>query len=86
MLLNSLVLQGPSSYQQPVSSSAASEAVAPATAATSSATATPDVAGSVGVLRSAEPIDRLRYQAKLVFNHYDTDKDGKCLHIDAHLI
>jgi hypothetical protein len=31
----------------------------------------------LGVLQQTRPIDRLRYQAKLVFDHFDTDNDGR---------
>lgn len=30
----------------------------------------------LGMLASSRPIDRLRYQAKLVFDHFDQDRDG----------
>ncbi|KAI8466512.1 MAG: hypothetical protein J3K34DRAFT_433633 [Monoraphidium minutum] len=30
----------------------------------------------MGVLKAAQPVDRLRYQAMLLFDHFDADKDG----------
>ncbi|GAX82241.1 hypothetical protein CEUSTIGMA_g9669.t1 [Chlamydomonas eustigma] len=34
-------------------------------------------APAIGVLQSSRPIDRLRYQAKLIFDTFDKDADGK---------
>jgi hypothetical protein len=28
-------------------------------------------------MQTAEPIDRLRYQAMLIFDHFDADRDGE---------
>jgi len=33
-------------------------------------------ANPLGVLKAAQPVDRLRYQGLLLFNHFDADKDG----------
>jgi hypothetical protein len=52
---------------------AAGEAAAAAAAPSSSSSS----AGGVSLLTSAEPIDRLRYQAVLVFEHFDTAKAGQ---------
>jgi hypothetical protein len=48
-----------------------------AAAAPSSSSSSSSSAGGVSLLTSAEPIDRLRYQAVLVFEHFDTAKAGQ---------
>jgi hypothetical protein len=55
--------------QAPASSSSGSEGAS---------SSTPGVSGAVvlGKLQAAEPIDRLRYQAQLLFDALDTDYDG----------
>lgn len=43
-------------------------------------TATPSTStspGVLGVLQKTRPVDRLRYQAKLIFDTFDTDGDGQ---------
>jgi hypothetical protein len=39
--------------------------------------------GSVDVLKAAQPVDRLRYQGLLLFEHFDADKDGARAHAAA---
>lgn len=34
-------------------------------------------APALGILQKTRPIDRLRYQAKLIFDSFDTDADGE---------
>lgn len=50
---------------------------AAAAASTSSSSAGSSALGGAALLTSAEPIDRLRYQAVLVFEHFDTEKAGR---------
>jgi hypothetical protein len=45
--------------------------------AAAASTSSSSVAGGVSMLTSAEPIDRLRYQAVLIFNRFDTTKAGQ---------
>lgn len=45
--------------------------------AAAASTSSSSAAGGVSMLTSAEPIDRLRYQAVLIFNHFDTAQAGQ---------
>lgn len=56
---------------------AAGEAAAASPSSSSSISSGSSSAGGVSLLTSAEPIDRLRYQALLVFEHFDTAKAGQ---------
>jgi hypothetical protein len=77
----------PQQQQQPASTLAAAAAAvggeaaasnaAAATAAGAPAAAAP--AAALATLRSAAPVDRLRYQALLIFDHFDADADGRLL-------
>lgn len=46
-------------------------------ASTSGSSGASGAAAGLGVLKAAAPIDRLRYQAMLLFDHFDADKDGR---------
>jgi len=41
------------------------------------ASASSGAASALGVLQATRPIDRLRYQAKLIFDYFDQDRDGQ---------
>jgi hypothetical protein len=65
---------------QPEAAAAAAAVVAAAAApaaAAAASTGSSSGSGGVSMLTSAEPIDRLRYQAVLIFNHFDTAKSGQ---------
>jgi hypothetical protein len=60
-----------------VAAAVAAPASAGEPAAAAASTSSSSGAGGVSMLTSAEPIDRLRYQAVLIFNHFDTAKAGQ---------
>lgn len=61
----------------PAATTADSAAAAPAPAPAPEAASTSARQGDVSLLTTAEPIDRLRYQAVLVFDYFDTAKAGR---------
>ena len=73
--------------QQPQSTPAAAAIVPAAAAASTSGSGSDSDSGAkpsgggggsaLGVLKAAAPVDRLRYQALLLFDHFDADKDGR---------
>jgi len=54
-------------------------APAPAAAASAAAAGPSPAESPLASLQQAVPVDRLRYQALLVFNYFDTDRDGAFL-------
>ena len=59
------------------STSGASAVAGSGSSATAAGGAAAAVGGGRALLQASEPIDRLRYQAMMLFDHFDADKDGE---------